>query len=197
MLISPLKFIQMSKTSNIKIKNILSFLKKLPVILVEHSFLSFFIFLLISVFLGSFIFYQYVILAETKEPDLFIKPTEFKEETYQEILKTWEEREKQFDEASPQNYLDPFRPMGEKWDPEAFLEEKGVEAISELSGEKLESVLAILNLWQFYTNKGGGLPSIAERAEIWEELGLGKKENYYGSLYQNTVLLAELKKVAP
>lgn len=185
----------MSKISNIKLKNILNFLGKLPLILVEHSFLTFSIFLLLSVLLGSFVFYQYIILTSTKSPDFFAQLTEFKEETYQEILKTWQEREKRFNEASSQNYLNPFQPMGEKWDPEAFLEEKGAEAISELSGEKLASVLAILNLWEFYTNKGGGLPSIAARAEIWEELGLGKKENYYGSFYQNTILLAELKRV--
>lgn len=177
-----------------KLKKLLIFFKKLPMILGGNAFLTFLGLLLFSLILGSIIFYKYSVLVVKEEPEVFEKPLEFKEKTYQEILEVWQEREKRFEEANPQKYLNPLQPIKEKWEPEVFLEEKGTEAISELSGEELESVLAILNLYQFYKSKGEKLPPIEERAELWENFGLGTKEEYVGSRYQNEILLEELKK---
>lgn len=176
-----------------KFNNIKNFLKKLPWIFGENTLLTFFGFLILSLILGALIFYQYTVLAEKQTAEFIEKTFEFKEDAYQEVLKTWQEKEESFKRADFKDYLNPFRLIKERWDPVAFLEKNGKESLSELSEEKLEEVLAILNLYEFYTSREEKLPLIAERAIIWEDFGLGTKEEYVGSRYQNDLLLEKLK----
>jgi len=58
---------------------------------------------------GGFIFYKYNILAQKAEPEITEKPLQFKEKTYQDVLKIWQEKEKRFNEADLKEYPDPFR----------------------------------------------------------------------------------------
>jgi len=55
------------------------------------------------------IFYQYSFLVEKKEPQIIERPIQFKEELYQKILKEWETRQKNFDQAEQKEYRDLFR----------------------------------------------------------------------------------------
>ncbi len=48
------------------------------------------------------------------------------------------------------------------------------------------------NLNEYYTGKGQVLPSVQERAKIYESSGLGKATDYRGNVQQNTALLSKL-----
>ena len=75
----------------------------------ERAFLSFLILLLISLILGGLIFYQYNILPKKKEVGPAENPLQFQEKTYQAVLKTWQEREKRFEETATKEYFDIFQ----------------------------------------------------------------------------------------
>ncbi len=49
------------------------------------------------------------------------------------------------------------------------------------------------NLYEHYTSQGKTLPSVAERAPIYEAQGLGKATDYTGTEDQNTALLGKLQ----
>lgn len=48
------------------------------------------------------------------------------------------------------------------------------------------------NLYEYYTSQGQNLPSVQERAVIYEQKGLGKASDYKGTASQNTQLLGAL-----
>lgn len=48
------------------------------------------------------------------------------------------------------------------------------------------------NLYQYYTSKGQNLPSVSDRAPIYEQYGLGSAGEYTGTAQQNTNLLGKL-----
>ena len=48
------------------------------------------------------------------------------------------------------------------------------------------------NLYEYYTGQGQSLPSVSERAKIFESSGLGSAGTYVGSASQNTALLNAL-----
>ena len=191
----------MVKIPRLKIKETRQFLKKLPRTLGEKSFLTFLGLLLIALIFSGFIFYKYSFLAEKGKLEVLEKPLEFNEKVYQDILKIWQEKEKKFEEANFKKYPDPFQgikiessestltPEVEEEKPEGGLIPE--TPLTELGIKELQ---AATNLYEFYRIKGEKLPSIIERAKIWEEKGLGTEEEYIGFFYQNQKLLAELKK---
>lgn len=175
------------RAPKLKFKKIINFFKNTPKILGTHAFLTFLGLLFFSLILNSLIFYKYIFLAEKGEPKIFEKPLEFKEKTYQEILKVWQEREKRFKEADFKKYPDPFRPISQR-----RLSEERTQKL--LSIPLVQELLKATNLYQFYKAKGEELLLIEERAQIWEELGLGSAKEYQGTYSQNIRLLEELKK---
>jgi len=99
----------MLKLKKIKFKKAIEFFKKLPRTLGERAFLTFLGLLLIALIFGGLVFYKYSILVEKAEPEISKIPLKFKEKTYQEVLKVWQEKEKRFEEANFKIYPDPFR----------------------------------------------------------------------------------------
>lgn len=93
----------------VKLKKVKDFLKKLPRILGEKAFLTFLGLFFLSLIFGAFIFYKYSILIKEIEPQITEKPLQFKEKTYQEVLKIWQEKEIKFRETDFKEYPDPFR----------------------------------------------------------------------------------------
>jgi hypothetical protein len=184
----------MIKIPKFKTKKINVFFKKVPKILGEHAFLSFLGLLILALILGSAVFYKYSFLAGEEEPESTEKPLKFKEKTYQEILKIWGKREKRFEEADSKEYPDPFREKKEKPN-EEIIPEVSPGPIPESPAEsEIKELQAATNLDEFYRIKGEKLPSAHQRAGIWEEKGLGPREEYSGSYSQNLKLLEELKK---
>lgn len=182
------------KIPTLKTKKTIESLKKLPRFLGRHAFLTFLGLLLLSLVLGSFIFYQYSILAAKEKPEVIEKPLQFKEETYQEVLKIWQVRQTRFEQANLKEHLNPFQEIKKEL-PELKEEKPAKETNSELpTVPEIKELQAATTLYNFYMIKGEKLPPPSERAKIWEEKGLGSAEEYFGSHYQNIKLLEELKK---
>jgi len=99
----------MLKLKKIKFKKAIEFFKKLPRTLGERAFLTFLGLLLIALIFGGLVFYKYSILVEKAEPEISEIPLKFKEKTYQDVLKIWQEKEKRFEEADLKEYPNPFR----------------------------------------------------------------------------------------
>ena len=77
-------------------------------ILGENPFLTSLTLILIALILGSAVFYKYSVLVEEKKLETLIKPPLLEEETLKNILKTWQDRQKKFDEAGFKEYPNPF-----------------------------------------------------------------------------------------
>lgn len=85
------------------------FLKRLPRILGENAFLTFLAVIFISLVSGALVFYKYSISVEQSKPEVLEEPLLFSEKDFQDVLKTWQDRQKKFEEADLKVYLSPFR----------------------------------------------------------------------------------------
>jgi len=99
----------MFKFRQIKLNKIKGFFKKWLRVLGENLFLTSLSLILISLIIGSFVFYKYSVLVEEREPGAASKPLPLKEEKIREILKIWETRQKNFEEADLKMFPDPFK----------------------------------------------------------------------------------------
>jgi hypothetical protein len=63
---------------------------------------------LLGVYFGQFLFYQYVFLANVQEAEVAASYAKFREKEYHSILRAWEAREGASKNFSPGTYLDPF-----------------------------------------------------------------------------------------
>ena len=97
------------KISKLKTRKIKKFFKELPRTLGEKAFLTFLGLLLLALIFSGFIFYKYNLLVKKAEVQNIERPLQFKEKTYQDILKIWQEKEKRFQETDLKIYPDPFR----------------------------------------------------------------------------------------
>ena len=98
------------KIKHISLKEIKKFLKKIPRVIAENAFLSLLAVLLLAFLLGGFIFYKYSILTKRVKPEVSEKSFQFDKDSYRYILRTWQEREKRFQEADSKEYTNPFQP---------------------------------------------------------------------------------------
>jgi len=176
----------------IDLRKIKNFFKKLPRILCEHAFLTFLLLFLIIIIAGVIALYKYSILPQKTEPPFVKKPPQFKEKDYQEILKIWQERDKNFQDAGSNNFPNPFQEIKTETGSSSPLTEQEQELQPEIPLQNLQTAI---NLYKFYLLKGEILSSLGDRAKLWEELGLGGASEYYGTIYQNQKLLDELKKI--
>lgn len=105
----------MKKTLKQSFKNCKVFLfllfakiKKIPSILGRDAFLFVIMFVLLDIVFGEFLFYQYVFLIKTKEPEIVSASIKFQENAYQSILKEWQDKDDIFKNTIQRNYKDPF-----------------------------------------------------------------------------------------
>lgn len=182
------------KIPKFKKETINVFCKKILKKLSTSSFFTFFIFFCFFLILGTIIFYQYAFLAKKAKIEISERTFQFEEKIYKQILEIWEDRKRRFKEADYKEYFNPFK---------LVLEEKKLPEEKRLSEERIEELLGLpliqdllraTNLYDFYSKKGEELLLIEERAQIWQELGLGQVGEYQGTYSQNIKLLEELKK---
>ncbi len=187
----------------IKIERIKNLFKKLPKTLALHPFLSFWGLLSIALILGGFVFYRYSILAEKLEIETARELLKFKQETYQEVINQWQQREESLENINSKQYINPFQMTRGGISP-PVLPEEATSTPEELPPEELlpeepslpsniEELLTASNLTQFYMIKGERMPFLWQRAKMWQEKGLGLEDEYKGSKYQNMILLEKLK----
>ena len=182
------------KIPKLKKETINVFLSKILKKLSASSFFTFFIFFSLFLILGIIIFYQYAFLAKKVKIEASEEVFQFEEKAYEEILKVWEEKEERFRRVDYKEYPDPFQPISEEKElpEEKRLPEERIEEL--LNIPLIQDLLRAANLYDFYSKKGGELLLIEERAQIWQELGLGEASEYRGTYSQNIKFLEELKK---
>lgn len=98
----------MKRISKRDLNKAISNFKKLPRLLADNAFLTFWASLVLCLVIGGVIFYQYSIWAEPSAGPVGLKSIQFKEKTYQTILQEWQKRNESFLEAERKSYLDPF-----------------------------------------------------------------------------------------
>jgi hypothetical protein len=96
------------KIPKIKIKKLKEFLERLPRALGERAFLTFLGLLVLALIFGGIIFYKYQILVKRAKIQITEEPLQFQEKIYQDILKIWQEKEKNFKETDSKEYPNPF-----------------------------------------------------------------------------------------
>ena len=182
----------MKKETQKKLSDILNNLSRN---LTEHAFFTFLALLLIALISGGLLFYKYSVLVQTIEPEIKQESIQFQENLYQKILEEWENRKaRRFEEAESKYYLNPFQP-GEREkaaDGEKKLSEERTQEL--LANPQIQELLRATNLYEFYAAKGETFLTVEERGKIWQELELGREEEYQGTYNQNIKFLSELKK---
>lgn len=98
----------MFKLKKPKLDKIKKFFKKWLRILGENPFLTSLALILLSLIIGSFIFYKYSVLVEEKEPENISKPSFLDEKAINDVLTIWQDRQKKSEEADLKTFPDPF-----------------------------------------------------------------------------------------
>ena len=96
----------MIKINKNKIKRIV---KEIPYVLGTYAFISFLVFVVISIVFGFFMFYKYGILAKNYIPKKVKPATEINKGLYHKILDKLDKRQKVFNNIGTKNYKDPFK----------------------------------------------------------------------------------------
>ena len=82
--------------------------KAIPRSIAQHSFVAFFVFFLISLMIGFFVYYAYFFLVNKMDLEATRKPIQFEDVIFQNILNQWQEREKRFKDADIKIYPNLF-----------------------------------------------------------------------------------------
>lgn len=99
----------MPVAKKINFKKIGRGLGKLPKILGEKAFLTFFALFAMALIIGGGVFYKYNILSERFDIPASKRPLRFNEEDYRQVLEKWQLREQDFQSADSKEYPNPFK----------------------------------------------------------------------------------------
>lgn len=83
-------------------------IKKILWILGNHAFLVLLIIILLEIFAGGILYYEYVFSAEKQEPNISDNSFQFKESVYQKILLEWQKRAEKLQGFALKIYSSPF-----------------------------------------------------------------------------------------
>lgn len=92
----------------IKIRKFKKFLKNLPLAIAQHAFLACLLLFFSALIFGGLLFYKYSILVQKTKLEDLSWGFYLEEETYQQVLKVWQEQEQKFQEADSKEYPNPF-----------------------------------------------------------------------------------------
>lgn len=180
-----------------KISKIKALFKRLPRVLIGHAFLFFLGLLLLGFLSSAFLFYKYYILVQKKEVPSPPEPVHLEQEIVEQVLQIWQIRKQDFDRAGIKEYLDPFQEVrgavGQPEPPAETVKPEQAQPAAEEPEHNITALLKARTLTEFYQLQGRSLPSADERAKIWQEKGLGTKQEYLGFDFQNWKLLEVLK----
>ena len=183
-----------------------SFFQKVPKILAERAFPVFLLLVFLGLIVSAILFYRCCFRTEKIEPKIVGEQVCLKEKIHQKILEEWLDREQRYKEADFKVYPNLFLAVTEEpleittstayAEPE--LEEskpKEDEFQPEIENQPVEEQFfpGAQTLFEFYAAQGRYLPSLIERAKIWEEMDIGAASDYHGSYFQNIKLLEALK----
>lgn len=93
----------------IKINKIKDVLDKIPWLIAEHAFLASLLLFLITLAMGGFLFYKYIILLEQElQSEQADETFLLREDIYQQVLERWQKDEEKFQQADSKQYPNPF-----------------------------------------------------------------------------------------
>ena len=92
----------------IKFEKIKKICAKFPWFVAEHAFLTCLFLFLLTLVLGCFLVYKYIILVRQTEPEEINQSFLLKEDAYNEVLKAWKKEEQKFKETDSEEFLNPF-----------------------------------------------------------------------------------------
>jgi len=98
----------MKITTKIETKRIKDFFRKTSKFIGERFFLNFLFTVILALIIGGFVFYKYVFLAESIQPDILETPIFFDGDIHKKVLEEWQNRDKEFQEIESKQYPDPF-----------------------------------------------------------------------------------------
>lgn len=75
----------------------------------EHLFLTSLILMLVSLSIGSVVFYKYYILPQKIEPELSQEVINFQEDIYKKIIQEWQDRGERLEKVKSKGYPNPFQ----------------------------------------------------------------------------------------
>lgn len=186
--------------NRIKIDKIGRILNQIPQSIGKHAFSFFGLLLGIILILGALLFYQYSVLPLRKESPISVEELEINQEQYEQVKNAWARREEKFRKADSKQFPDPFWLTKAEPEEESEETEEGSQEEEPKEPEETEEPISpssdlrqASTLSEFYQIKGQSLPSVNQRAAMWEERGLGSSEYYIGAPYQNLRLLEALK----
>ena len=90
-------------------KSIFNKLEILAIKLGSHAFLAVLVFILLTLILGDFLFYKYVILIEREEPKIVESNFKFEDNLYRKVLEEWRIKEQKLEKSLSEKYLNPFK----------------------------------------------------------------------------------------
>ena len=91
-----------------KLDKIKFFLEQSLLIIAKNIFLCFLLLLLLSLLLGGFVFYKYILSPQEITLNTTEEPFVIKEAIHQKILEKWQIRENKFRKADLKEYSNPF-----------------------------------------------------------------------------------------
>jgi len=83
-------------------------IKKIPWILASYTFLIMLFLILLDFLLGGYVYYRYIVLVKTQEPQVIERTMKFEYNAYAQILKSWEAKERIFQKPDDNRYINPF-----------------------------------------------------------------------------------------
>lgn len=167
-----------------KTNKINKLLKKLALFLNRNSLVVIFLDIFFCLIVAGLVFYFFVVTPREKTFNVSNKTPTLNQKLYDKALNNLEKSK----EVEDNSFLQSENKKQED-------ENEQIEVKEGISEEDLELALA-KTLFELYEFDNSEMPTISERAKIWEDLGIGNKENYRGSYSQNITLLEKLKEEA-
>ena len=84
-------------------------IKKIPRNLGRNAFWFILMFILLDILVGEILFYKYVVLKNSEDPEIINISTKFKENTYQSVLKRVQDKEDVLRNVQRVEYQYPFK----------------------------------------------------------------------------------------
>lgn len=83
-------------------------IKKLPLTLASHAFSLILLFILCDIMIGGFLFYQYVFLVTSYQPEALPSTVTFKSVLYQDVLNQWQAQQQTLQTDAKDASVNPF-----------------------------------------------------------------------------------------
>ena len=188
-------------------------LEKIALFLFKKSWVTLLLFLILATTLGFLIFSYYVIRVQGEEFSYRGEVETPDYELYERVVNWYgvdkeglrddseeEEGEDQGEEIITEEEEEEEEIITEEEEEEEEEEEIDEEELineeeiteDDISDEEIEDVLAN-TLFELYEFTEGRLPTVSERAIVWEDLELGEADEYMGTRDQNIEFLQRLK----